>query len=499
MSSFDFQQIQSVISLQSQEQKLSQRQIFAMKILSMNNRELRDEILKTVKSNPALEIVKDFSLDKNKLLNKDFNFSEYKTVNVSAGKNELSDSYNAMLESSVDSTKSLQEHLMFQLNIMKISEVEYELCNHLIYNLNSEGFHIQDPYELADSMEYFYSKSLVNKCIKYIQEMDPVGICCKDIEESLLVQSIQKGTENPLVNFILSGNLSIINPPITEKIKRKILAKLEKDSSINIAKDYVTDVNVENALNFIRTLEPRPARGFSSNSMSLFQNKYIKPDVYVTKGDGFITQSDFSKGLVKIDDKSYFRVTMNHNFIPKLQISKKIIEEKNNKNNSIEQIEYIKTSLRNAQSFIESIDFRNMIFIKACSNLVDIQKSFFQNGKGNLIPLTQKKFANMIDVHESTVSRMADSKTISCDWGNFRIKYFFTTGILLKTETEQKEVSSDTIRHLIREILDNQAENAKPLSDQKIADELTSRGYKIARRTVAKYRSQLNIGSSFSR
>ena len=121
MSSFDFQQIQSVISLQSQEQKLSQRQIFAMKILSMNNRELRDEILKTVKSNPALEIVKDFSLDKNKLLNKDFNFSEYKTVNVSAGKNELSDSYNAMLESSVDSTKSLQEHLMFQLNIMKIS------------------------------------------------------------------------------------------------------------------------------------------------------------------------------------------------------------------------------------------------------------------------------------------------------------------------------------------------------------------------------------------
>ena len=113
--------------------------------------------------------------------------------------------------------------------------------------------------------------------------------------------------------------------------------------------------------------------------------------------------------------------------------------------------------------------------------------------------MSQKKFAEMIDVHESTVSRMADGKSIMCDWGTFRIKYFFTTAFSLKTDTEIKEVSSDTICHLIIEILENQKDKSKRLSDQKIAEELGIRGYKIARRTVAKYRAKLNIGSSFER
>ena len=274
---------------------------------------------------------------------------------------------------------------------------------------------------------------------------------------------------------------------------------MENLKNAGISKKDVTEENIENAIKFIRTLEPRPARNFSSNSVEQFQNQYTHPDIFVIKETGYVAESDFEKGIIKFDDENYFRVTMNTDFIPKLRISKDFISKTKTQENVGVDSKIIKKTLRSAQNFIEAVDFRNLIFLKACSNLVNIQKQFFYNGKGQLIPLTQKKFANMIDVHESTVSRMADSKSIMCEWGTFRVKYFFTTAFPLKTDSEITEVSSDTICHLIIEILESQKDKSKHLSDQKIADELTRRGYKIARRTVAKYRAKLNIGSSYAR
>lgn len=500
MSAFELNQFHSLETFQSQTQKLTRRQIVAMKMLSMNNGELRNEIIKNVKENPALEIVNISPTrnDKKSAISESF-LQDYKVSSVSSQQNELSNVHQSMLESVSDFRESLQEHLMFQLNTMHISNTEYEICKILIYNLNSEGFHIKEPLELVNSFDFFCSESLLAKCINYIQEMEPTGICCRNIEESLLIQAIQKGTNNPLVKFILSGNLAIINPPVPEKVKRKILAKMESIHNVEISKKDVTEENIENAIKFIRTLEPRPARNFSSNSISQFQNQYTNPDVYVTKESGYVEKSDFENGIIKVDEKNYFRVTMNSDFIPKIQISKEFMAKVKNSEKLASDNKYLKQTLKSAQSFIETVDFRNSIFLKACSNLVNIQKEFFQNGKGNLVPLSQKKFAEMIDVHESTVSRMADGKSIMCDWGTFRIKYFFTTAFSLKTDTEIKEVSSDTICHLIIEILENQKDKSKHLSDQKIADELGNRGYKIARRTVAKYRAKLNIGSSFER
>lgn len=500
MSSFEVNQFQSLEIFQSQTQKLTHRQIMAMKMLSMNNFELRNEILKKVKENPALEIEKVTPQEKNKksALGESF-LKDYKVSSVSAQQNELSNIHERILEGASNFGETLQEHLLHQLNSIKISDNEYEICKILIYNLNSEGFHIREPLELVNSFDFFCSESLLKKCINYIQEMEPSGICCHDIQESLLLQAIQKGTDNPLVKFILSGNLAIISPPIPEKIKRKILAKMENLKNAGISKKDVTEENIENAIKFIRTLEPRPARNFSSNSVEQFQNQYTHPDIFVIKETGYVAESDFEKGIIKFDDKNYFRVTMNTDFIPKLRISKDFISKTKTQENVGVDSKIIKKTLRSAQNFIEAVDFRNLIFLKACSNLVNIQKQFFYNGKGQLIPLTQKKFANMIDVHESTVSRMADSKSIMCEWGTFRVKYFFTTAFPLKTDSEITEVSSDTICHLIIEILESQKDKSKHLSDQKIADELTRRGYKIARRTVAKYRAKLNIGSSYAR
>lgn len=500
MSSLDLNQSRLLDTVQFQTQKLTRRQIIAMKMLSMNNFELRKEIINSVKENPALEIV-DVSpteLNTKSAINESY-IQDYKITSVSSKNDELSNIHQSLMESVSDFRESLQEHLMSQLNIMNITNIEYEICKILIYNLNSEGFHIKEPLELVNSFDFFCSESLLKKCINYIQEMEPSGICCHNIEESLLIQAIQKGTENPLVKFILSGNLAIINPPIPEKVKRKILAKLESIHNAEISKKDVTEENVENAIKFIRTLEPRPARNFSSNSVLQFQNQYTNPDIFVTRESGYVEESDFEKGIVKFNDENYFRVTMNSDFIPKVQISNEFISKVNNSEKNALDNKYLKQTLKSAQSFIETVDFRNLIFLKACCNLVNIQKEFFQNGKGNLIPLTQKKFAKLINVHESTVSRMADSKSVMCDWGTFRIKYFFTTSFSLKTDSVIKEVSSDTICHLIVEILENEKDKSKHLSDQKIADELANRGYKIARRTVAKYRAKLNIGSSFER
>ena len=136
------------------------------------------------------------------------------------------------------------------------------------------------------------------------------------------------------------------------------------------------------------------------------------------------------------------------------------------------------------------------------SQLVHLQLDFFRHGPGNLKPLTQREFSALINVHESTVSRIADNKYISCHWGIFPVKYFFSTAIQKNPAfitSASQSVSSEKIRSEIKKILDAQKQGEKPLSDQKISDILAQKGYKVARRTVSKYRAMLNIDSSYTR
>ena len=507
----------------SQSQVMSSQQIMAIKMLGMSSQELRDEILAKIDENPALELVKDPFSDGVDVSVKNSNLASGARVGKSSSKGQLeSDNFQLMLESSPDNRETLQDHLIHQLNMSNLSSSENVLCKKLIENLDENGFYVLAPISLLDSKEDSQSKSFLNHCISIVRHFDPPGICVQNLSESLKVQfdlkmnsdsqniSLAKKNEiSKLVYFFLDSHLDFLNPPIAEKVCKKVQGWLLQQKTLSFQsekqKDFlpdfktVTEKNVQKAISIIQSLNPYPAAEFNSSSSQHF----ISPDVYVVRCSGAIDSDDFSIGLVKNDSNSFFRVVISKDSVPVVRLSKDFNEEKlDEKNQSKKEQQFIKTQLKNAEFFLGALDFRYQAIIESCSNLVHAQKLFFSKGYGNLVPLSQRQFAKELGVHESTVSRLANSKFIQCDWGTFPLKYFFSSAIKKdKVEDdagESNSVSSDTVRIEIENILKNNSEGKK-LSDQKIADLLAEKGYKIARRTFSKYRSQLMIGSSYER
>lgn len=509
MADFSLQQTQN--ASQIQVQKMSQKQIQAIKLISMNNTELRDEIYKFADENPAFEITDDsFSegIKKVSPSQKNPRLSSVHLGRASSGGNEMSDNFQKMLESSPDSRETLNEHLLSQARMSHLSDEEETLCEKLINNLDENGWHFLAPETLLDKNDKTQTEDFLNHCISIVQSFDPIGTCCKNIEESLEVQAKISGNKNPLVAFILHGHLDLISPPETEKAIRKMQAFVKTQEKMaflpaeeTLDKSLITEKNVESAIAFIKTLNPRPAQGFDSGS----QVQFVAPDCLVEKVLGKIEKDNFEKGVVKAFDEKessfYFRVVNQKNFIPNYRISPSF-----NEDNDFAGLK------KEAQGFIDSLDFRNRSVLKTFCILVSLQKEFFAFGPEKLKPLTQKTLANLADVHESSISRFADSKYLRCEWGTFPVKYFFTSAISKsvskKTENpdadknsegEKTEVSSQAVKLEIRKILEEHKDDKKKLSDQKLADLLNEKGFKIARRTVAKYRSQLNIESSYLR
>lgn len=511
MADFSLQQTQN--ASQVQVQRMSQKQIQAIKLISMNNTELRDEIYKFADENPAFEITDDsFSegIKKVSPSQKNNRLSSVHLGKASASGNEMSDNFQKMLESSPDSRETLQEHLLAQARMSRLSDEEETLCEKLINNLDENGWHFLEPRTLLDKNDKTKTEEFLNHCISIVQSFDPIGTCCKNIEESLEVQAKILQNKNPLVTFILHGHLDLISPPETEKAIRKMQAFVKSQEKMSflpaeetLDKSLITEKNVESAIDFIKKLNPRPAQGFDSGS----QVQFVAPDCLVEKVSGKIEKDDFEKGLVKAFDEDkeeggfYFRVVNEKNFIPNYRIAPSF-----NEDNDFAGLK------KSAQGFIDSLDFRNRSVLKTFCILVSLQKEFFAFGPEKLKPLTQKTLANLAEVHESSISRFADSKYLRCEWGTFPVKYFFTSAISKnvskKTENpsadknsegEKTEVSSETVKLEIKKILEEHKDDKKKLSDQKLADLLNEKGFKIARRTVAKYRSQLNIESSYLR
>ncbi|MBP5447404.1 MAG: RNA polymerase sigma-54 factor, partial [Treponema sp.] len=185
---------------------------------------------------------------------------------------------------------------------------------------------------------------------------------------------------------------------------------------------------------------------------------------------------------VLLDDGACFKIRISDKVIPQIRISPDFGAAK-------KKSEFAKAAISQAKIFLEGIEYRENTIAKAACAIVQRQIEFFKNGPGNIVPLKQQDIAAIIGVHESTVSRMASSKYLQCQWGVFPIKYFFSSAVA--------DSSKESAQYQLQKILEENPH--KKLSDQKLADALAQRGIKIARRTVAKYRSQMNIESSYSR
>ena len=402
-----------------QEQKLTQRQTLApqmfqqMRLIAMPLLELQTEIHNVLENNPVLEA-------ENKL--------EVPISRLKTSKQEY-------IENAFAREETLQQHLLTQLGAQKnLNSKVIETAKLLVQNLNNKGFHILPPQEVAKDAD----GETLQKAVELVQMMDPQGTCTSGSRESLAVQA----------------SLRDDAPEHTEKIIAEHWDELEKGKYKAIASDlHITENQVLEILEFIKKLNPFPGNNFSAQP-----TEYIIPELRITqKGDSI---------------EAY----LNDQVIPALKISKTYEEMNSSPDTDAESKKYISRKIREAQEFISMLEARSATLLKAANALVEYQKEFFLKGPKYLKPLTQKEFAKIIDVSESTVSRIANFKYVQTDWGIFPLSYFFPS---------QGKSALENIREIIESHKD---EN---LSDQQISDLLKEEGITIARRTVSKYRRQI--------
>ena len=480
MSDFYFSQNQR--QTQKQVQKLSQNLVYGLKILQMSTNDLRKEIYKTVNLNPALEIVNDPANQKKNQSEEWEGQSQYKKQD-----------YQAILEASEDKRESLQEHLMHQLNATKLSPDEYDLCQKLIYNLDRTGCYgsMRSPESLIDKKRPMQTKALLEKCIDRIQKMDPVGTCCKNLEESLFVQAKISGDASDLTLFILDGHLDFLNPPESERVLKKInefISEWHKKSfakKLEIEDIKLSSSSIADSINYILHLNPHPASDYSWDSGPAAEEL---PDIVlnITRESGHLPEDDFSRGKVSLPHSDFhLQVKYASGILPEIRLSPAAKKD------------YDRQTVEEAKSFLNNILFRqNTIVLQGCA-IVKNQLEFFEKGPGHIKPLTRKDLADQLGIHESTVSRMSAkkaSKYIQTEFGLFPASYFFSSAV--KGKKENEKFSAEAVKTKMAEIL---SASEKALSDNELTKILNQKGIMIARRTVAKYRKGLGIENSYER
>jgi RNA polymerase sigma-54 factor len=353
--------------------------------------------------------------------------------------------------------RSLQDHLLFQLHLSTSDLDLLQLGTLLIGNLDESGY-LKDSLESVGAAVGVEPQRL-EEALRLIQSFEPTGVGARDLRECLLLQLESRPDQHPLAKELIRSHLTELEGRQWERLADKL---------------GVSPREIQAAVGFITTLEPKPGRTFGTEDP-----RYITPDVYI----------------VKVDDR--FIVVLNDDGLPRLRISPYYRSLLANKaGNGREVREYLEGRMRSALWLIRSIEQRQRTLYKVADSLVKFQRKFLEEGITALRPLTLKEVAEDIGMHESTVSRVTTNKYIHTPQGLFELKYFFHRGV---PATGGDTVSSLKVKDLIHKLLTAE-DGTRPLSDQKIVEILRrEHGVEIARRTVAKYRGQLKIPSSSRR
>jgi len=359
-------------------------------------------------------------------------------------------------EQFVSADMTLSDYLMMQLQISQISPACCEVAKYLIEALDENGYLTASVEEVA--RVFGVRKELVEQALKIIQGFEPVGVGARDLAECLMIQMAYYGDDTEETKEIITHHL--------EDIAANRLNVIAKAVGISVSEaQEISDI--------IRTLEPKPGRQFGSS----YDNRYIIPDVTVEKvGDEYV-------------------VNVNDTTAPRLNISpyyqKMLLES--DRDSTISK--YLTGRLNSAMWLIKSIEQRRQTIYNVVSAVVRYQVDFFEHGAKHLKTLTLKQIADELGIHESTVSRSVNGKYMQTPRGLFEIKYFFTSGV---SGSDGLGIASESVKSFIREIIDSET-TKEPYSDQHIAELLLQRGIEISRRTVAKYRDEMNIPSSSKR
>jgi len=443
--------------------KMSPQMYQTIQLLALPAQELKLKIDEEIQQNPALEAVeKNNTLSLDDIPKKSSDGDDYSEESSDPGvfsqTDNNNDSKRMFIEGALSRPPSLQDYLLEQLLVQPVKKTILEIGKLLIQNLSEDGFNI----EKTGTFTKGYHLKDINKAISLVRVLDPQGTCTDNFKESLIVQAkIDKSRPSKVVEII-----------------ENYFELLEKGKYKEIAEEIGTsERKIKIALEYIRTLNPFPGRQFSTETTI-----YVIPDLMITTSNNEI--------IIKLNEEE----------IPVLKINKEFNELHKNRKKLKDKktVQFLNSKIKEAELFITNVHLRNHTLIKTAEAIVHFQKDFFLKGPKFLAPLTLKDISEQVGVHETTISRISNRKYIQTDWGIYEIKYFFSTSLSM-TDSRKDMVSRVSVKHLIKDIIKDKGKR-KNLSDQTIADFLKEKkGIKIARRTVAKYRKELDIASSYER
>ncbi|NVL91578.1 MAG: RNA polymerase factor sigma-54 [Desulfobacterales bacterium] len=375
--------------------------------------------------------------------------SEYNTAWASPSREDIEDK--PSFENLISSKTNLCSHLMWQLEVSDLDELQKEIGRYIIGNIDPDGYLEASIDNIIQATNR--SREEILNVLDLIHEFDPVGVGARDTRECLSIQLRFQG---------LGGS-------IAEKIVTDHMKQLEKKRYNQIAKSLgVSLEEVLDAISTIASLEPKPGRFYNDE-----ETIYVIPDVYVYRvGDEFI-------------------VVLNEDGLPKLRINafyKEMLSRKDDLSKPAR--EYIRDKLNSASWLIKSIHQRQKTIYKVTESVLTFQKDFFRFGPVHLRPMVLRDVAEDIQMHESTVSRVMNNKYMYTAYGIFELRYFLNSGI--QSVDGVDKVASLSVKESLKQIIRSE-DKSRPYSDQKIADILKRSNIDIARRTVAKYREMLGI------
>ncbi|MBX7126816.1 MAG: RNA polymerase factor sigma-54 [Cyclobacteriaceae bacterium] len=479
---------------QQLQQKLSPQQIQFIKLLQVPTAELEGRIEEELEINPALEEGSEEEApepetsteneegesegegeqeQENKESSDELDIKDYLAdddYNSYKTQTDNGDDDEEDREMPLATSSSLHENLLTQLGFLGLSERELTIGKQLIGSIEGDGYIRRDleaiVNDLAFSQGVETNLAEVEGVLSRIQSFDPPGIAARSLQECLLLQ-LERMDDGQDVDVIVAKRIiRECYDEFTRKHYPKILKKLDLDDE-----DYIRD-----AIELIVKLNPKPGGEIANDSV---RNQYVIPDFILTNNNG------------KLD------VALNSRNAPELRVSRSYVEmfkaydSSDKKDKKLkEAVSFVKQKLDAARWFIDAIRQRQHTLLRTMQAIVQYQYDYFLEGdETKLRPMILKDIAQMIDMDISTVSRVASSKAVQTDFGMFPLKYFFSEGIATDTG---EEVSSREVKQIIKDLIDSEDKD-KPYSDDKLEDLLNEKGYNIARRTVAKYREQMNI------
>jgi len=471
----------------SQELRLTPMMIQSMEILQLQVMQLQARITQELEENPVLEIFDDLndeskentnnsedvkpsddnheldsgsedSFNELESLEKTFDDMDANAIKRTRPNVEESNSKHEAMQNTASPRISLQDHLFNQLRMCKVTDDEMQILEHIIYNIEDDGYlrtSIADiQLQLEEIMEKPPTEDGIMELVEFIQNScEPEGVAAQDLKNCLLLQLRSIPDVPDLVTLVIREHL--------EDLMNNRLPQLAKKLCVDVEK--ISDVK-----KFLHVLNPKPGLMFGGSDA-----KKVIPDV-----------------VIEQEEDGVFRIWIENSFVPDIVISKdyrKLVENKSEVDTAT--VQYVKAKVDSARWLIDAIHQRQNTILKITKEIVSIQDKFLRDGLEFLQPLRMQEIADRVSVHVSTVSRAISGKYVQCPQGIFPMKNFFTGGSVNEDGVSE---SHKVVRSKLKELVDNEDKH-HPLSDDEIVRKLKEQGLTIARRTAAKYRKVMNI------